>query len=197
MARSLQRHQVLGLYRQLLLHARRFPSIKRDSMVEDIRIGMGQQLRWARWNCACAPCNPTSAPRRHLTSFHRLAHPARPARTFAWPLSLRAEFRANARKTSPEQVAHSVELGLRGLQTMMKYTRLDPSAADWSVDLEQDPLGAGSRSSSGSSASVTTSAGQAAQQRAPLGTDAKAGAAGTPQPPGTPPSITIQAVGRG
>jgi hypothetical protein len=121
---------------------------------------------------------------------------ARPARIIAWPLSLRAEFRANARKTSPEQVAHSVELGLRGLQTMMKYTRLDPSAADWSVDLEQDPLGAGSRPGSGSSASVT-SAGQAAQPRAPLGTDARAGAAGTPQPPGTPPRITIQAVGRG
>ena len=56
---------------------------------------------------------------------------------------IRAEWRAQAGATDPAVVAHSVEVALRGLETLRKYTRFDRSKAAWSVELEQDPLGAG------------------------------------------------------
>jgi cytochrome c oxidase assembly factor 4 len=86
-----QRQKLLIIYKQILGEARRFPSIKRDSIVAEIR----------------------------------------------------AEWRVQAGATDPAVVAHSVEVALRGLETLRKYTRFDRSKSSWSVELEQDPLGAG------------------------------------------------------
>lgn len=36
---AMARRQLLSLYKQLLWHARRFPSVKRAAITEDIRIG--------------------------------------------------------------------------------------------------------------------------------------------------------------
>jgi len=88
-----QRQKLRVLYKQILGEARRFPSIKRASIVEEIR----------------------------------------------------AEWRAQAGAVDPTVVAHSIEVALRGLETLRKYTRFDRSKTTWSVQLEQDPLGAGAR----------------------------------------------------
>ena len=46
-------------------------------------------------------------------------------------------------------LAQAWEVGLRGLETMGKYTSLDSRSPDWSVTLDQAPLGE-ARSSGGS-----------------------------------------------
>ena len=62
---------------------------------------------------------------------------------------VRAEFREKAtilNRATPGDAAAivaAVEVGLRGLATMRKYTSLDARSASWKVDLEQDPLGEG------------------------------------------------------
>jgi hypothetical protein len=45
--------------------------------------------------------------------------------------------------TDPAKVRHSIEVGLRGLETMSKYTGLEAHTTAWSVKLDDDPLGAG------------------------------------------------------
>jgi hypothetical protein len=82
--------RVKSLYRILLKEARRFPSIKRDGIYQDIR----------------------------------------------------AEFRDNAVWTDPAKIARGIDIAERSLVTLQKYTRLDPVASSWQVDMEQDPLGA-------------------------------------------------------
>lgn len=54
-----------------------------------------------------------------------------------------AEFREKAKLTDPVQVRHSIEVALRGLDTMAKYTQLEAHSTAWTVKLEEDPLGAG------------------------------------------------------
>ena len=54
---------------------------------------------------------------------------------------IRAEFREKARLVDPAAIALALDVGSRGLGTMRKYTRLDPRASTWSVDLEQAPMG--------------------------------------------------------
>lgn len=54
---------------------------------------------------------------------------------------IRAEFREGARLTDAAAASHAVEVAVRGLATMRKYTSLDPLASHWVVDLEQAPLG--------------------------------------------------------
>ena len=84
------RLELLSLYKSLLLHARKFPSVKRLAIVDDIR----------------------------------------------------AEFRDNATLTDEAKVANCIELGLRGLSTLQKYTSLDKASPSWQVSLDEDPLGA-------------------------------------------------------
>jgi hypothetical protein len=80
----------------------------------------------------------------------------RAVRTF--PSKKRAAIRADivltmresAALTQPAALAQAWEVGLRGLETMTKYTSLDRRAQDWTVTLDQAPLGSGS-SGSGSS----------------------------------------------
>ena len=55
---------------------------------------------------------------------------------------IRVEFRLGARLTDAAAVAHAVEVATRGLDTMRKYTSLNPRASHWTVDLEPAPLGA-------------------------------------------------------
>lgn len=93
MAQLTHQQKLKSLYRQILREAQRFPSIKRDTLIEDIR----------------------------------------------------AEWRVNSAKTDPAKVSHSIELALRGLETLQKYTNFDKSKNAWKVDLEQDPFGAGQR----------------------------------------------------
>jgi LYR motif-containing protein 4 len=92
-----QQQKLRSLYRQILREAQRFPSIKRDTLIEDIR----------------------------------------------------HEWRVNAGARDPAKVAHSIEVALRGLETLRKYTGLDKSKSTWSVELEQDPLGASHPSRTG------------------------------------------------
>ena len=54
---------------------------------------------------------------------------------------IRAEFRATAKLTDAALVALAWEKGVRGLDTMKKYTRLDKTSPNWVVELEQNPLG--------------------------------------------------------
>ena len=62
---------------------------------------------------------------------------------------VRTEFREKAAALSRSApgdaaaIAAAVEVGLRGLATLRKYTSLDARAAAWTVQLEQDPLGEG------------------------------------------------------
>ncbi len=58
---------------------------------------------------------------------------------------IRVEFRAGAALRDPARVAAAVETALRGLETMGKYTSLDKGQRDWSVTLDQAPLGTGGR----------------------------------------------------
>jgi hypothetical protein len=53
------------------------------------------------------------------------------------------EWRDNVRLSDPKKIRHAIEIGLRGLDTMQKYTGLNKRSSSWSVTLEQDPLGAG------------------------------------------------------
>jgi hypothetical protein len=59
--------------------------------------------------------------------------------------------RENAALAAPAALAQAWEVGVRGLETMSKYTSLDKRAPDWSITLDQAPLGSGSGSGSGSS----------------------------------------------
>ncbi len=59
------------------------------------------------------------------------------------PSPWHTEFREKAGLTEAAQVAQAWEVGLRGLETMRKYTGLRKESSDWVVTLEQDPLGAG------------------------------------------------------
>ena len=86
-----------SLYRDILREAQRFPSIKRATLVEDIR----------------------------------------------------AEWRAGSSAVDATQVAQRIEVALRGLETLRKYTRLDYTSATWQVHLEQDPMGMGHHSRGG------------------------------------------------
>lgn len=83
--------RIRSLYRQLLQHAARFPSIKQKAIIRDIRI----------------------------------------------------EFREGATLTDPAKIKHSLEVAMRGLETLQKYTLLDKASPSWTVTLEQDPLGEG------------------------------------------------------
>jgi hypothetical protein len=81
----------------------------------------------------------------------------RAVRTF--PSKKRAAIRADivltmresAALTQPAALAQAWEVGLRGLETMTKYTSLDRRAQDWTVTLDQAPLGSGSGSGSSGS----------------------------------------------
>jgi hypothetical protein len=92
-AASSSPQELRSLYRRLLREAKRFPSMKRAAIYEDIR----------------------------------------------------AEWREKRSLTDPRAVSHAVEVAVRGLATMGKYTRLDKRGSSWTVTLEQDPLGAGGR----------------------------------------------------
>jgi hypothetical protein len=107
------RSSLLRLYRDLLAHARRFPSKKRAGIVADVR----------------------------------------------------AEWREKRALADPARVAHAVEVAVRGLATLRKYTALDARAQEWSVQLEQDPLGAGGREQGGEARRRAEAAAQAAADR--------------------------------
>ncbi|KAA0171953.1 hypothetical protein FNF28_00270 [Cafeteria roenbergensis] len=54
---------------------------------------------------------------------------------------IRTEFREKASLDDPEKIAHAVEVAMRGIATMRKYTGVESKGARWTLDLEQDPLG--------------------------------------------------------
>lgn len=82
--------QILRLYRRLLKNAKQFPSIKRDTLYEDIR----------------------------------------------------AEFRDHKNETDPKKLAQCVDAAVRGVKQMEQYTNLSDQHGEWSIQLEEDPLGA-------------------------------------------------------
>ena len=88
-----EKEKVLSLYRELLRTVRVFPSKKRDSIREDIRI----------------------------------------------------TFRERATLVGRKDFENAWEVGVRGLETMQKYTSLDKRASSWSITLEQNPLGSGNK----------------------------------------------------
>ena len=55
----------------------------------------------------------------------------------------RAEFREKKDWKDEEAIAEQIELALHGLKTMKKYTTLDQEGSNWTVSLEEDPLGYG------------------------------------------------------
>lgn len=83
------RSEILGLYKELLRHAQKFPSKKRDAIHQDIRL----------------------------------------------------EFREKSKLSDPAAIAHALEVAVRGVGTMGKYTSLNKSSKQWQVKLEEDPLG--------------------------------------------------------
>lgn len=54
-------------------------------------------------------------------------------------------FRERRGMSDPGELALAWESGVRGLETMTKYTSLDKSSSNWSVTLDQAPLGEGVR----------------------------------------------------
>jgi hypothetical protein len=54
---------------------------------------------------------------------------------------IRLEFRGTAGLTDARAVALAWEKGVRGLDTMKKYTQLDKKASTWVINLEENPLG--------------------------------------------------------
>ena len=52
-------------------------------------------------------------------------------------------FRERRGLKEPGELAHAWEVGVRGLETMSKYTSLDKKSSNWSVTLDQAPLGEG------------------------------------------------------
>jgi hypothetical protein len=54
---------------------------------------------------------------------------------------IRAEFREARGLTDARAVELAWEKGVRGLDTMKKYTTLDKRSPNWVVELEQNPLG--------------------------------------------------------
>lgn len=58
---------------------------------------------------------------------------------------IRAEFRETARLTDGAAVALAWEKGVRGLDTMKKYTQLDKKSPNWTISLEENPLGLDSK----------------------------------------------------
>jgi len=80
---------------------------------------------------------------------------------------IRLEWRERnaAALAEPGRAAHALELAVRGLATLRKYTRLDARAEAWAVTLEQDPLGAGGREEGGAARRRAEAAALAAEQR--------------------------------
>ena len=56
-------------------------------------------------------------------------------------LDIMASMREGALLREPGQLAHAWEVGVRGLETMAKYTSLDKKSPNWSITLDQAPLG--------------------------------------------------------
>lgn len=54
--------------------------------------------------------------------------------------------RENASLTDPAKLSQAWEVGLRGIDTMSKYTTLNRQSSEWSVTLEQAPMGESSSS---------------------------------------------------
>lgn len=122
---SLSPREVRKLYKDLLHHAKAFPSIKRASIIVDIK--EGEETRGVQ----SAPGRfPADAVCRHHRRPSFLAYDC-------------AEFREKAKEQDPKKVAHAIEVGLRGLDTLRKYTggTMAKDAPAWKLELEQDPLG--------------------------------------------------------
>ena len=102
---------VLSLYRQLLRHGNKFPSIKRKDILADIRLGK-ESTECARID-QCVE-NSKRSP---------------------------AEFREHMNEPNEQKIAKYIETARRGLETMQKYTTLPKTAPSWTVKLEEDPLG--------------------------------------------------------
>ena len=94
---ALTRRQLLRLYKHTLQAAVRFPSIKREEIIEEIRV---------EWRAGCDAADGAA-------------------------------------------IAHRIEVAIRGLETLQKYTSLNPGDRNWTVDLDKSPLGAGEASSAG------------------------------------------------
>ncbi|EKU22357.1 hypothetical protein NGA_0419902 [Nannochloropsis gaditana CCMP526] len=54
---------------------------------------------------------------------------------------IREEFRLNAKESDPEKVKHHRSMAIQGLSQLQAYTGLEDSDMDWSVTMEQAPLG--------------------------------------------------------
>jgi hypothetical protein len=52
-----------------------------------------------------------------------------------------AEFREKAKERDPAKVANAIEVAVRGLETLRKYTNLGKRQQTWTLSLDQDPLG--------------------------------------------------------
>lgn len=87
------------------------------------------------------------AHRSHVLALYRslLRHGSRfPSKKRLAILSdIRTEFREKKDLTDPKEVRVAVHVAEKGLETMLKYTKLDKASSDWSVTLEQDPLNVG------------------------------------------------------
>lgn len=88
------RTALLAQYRRILRLAQRFPSVKRDTLIEDIRV----------------------------------------------------EWRAQRTASTPAAVSRAVEVAVRGEETLRKYVvAVGGGTAHWTLNLEEDPLGAGAQ----------------------------------------------------
>ena len=89
--------------------------------------------------------NAALTPRELRRLYRELLHEARrfPSTKRAGIVAdLRVEWREKALVRDPGRIAQAIEVAVRGLATLRKYTSLDLRASAWSVQLEEDPLGA-------------------------------------------------------
>ena len=112
-----RKQKILRLYRHILRHARVYPSIKREAIVEEIKNGAYGSL--VQRHTVCTPC-----------TYPCFIH---------WSL-MRAEFREGRSATDEREVRSRLQQAVQGLQVLKQYSSLDPSSLDWEVDLGPDKL---------------------------------------------------------
>lgn len=69
--------------------------------------------------------------------------------------------------TEPAAISRAVAVGVQGLATLQKYTRLSADARSWQLTLEQDPLGEAAYQASRAEAMAAAAAAARASAKLP------------------------------
>lgn len=139
---------VLGLYRRILRNAKVFPSIKRDELVENIRLEFRENKSVTDPD-KLAKCYETVSDAAFSSLFAmQLCHSTRCMGSNACRVVVPWRAVEQCQRSSHAACTRQTDAivrgqAVRGVSQLEKYTRLDPRASNWELELEQDPLGPG------------------------------------------------------